>query len=108
MLIAPEIQERVDAVAAAKAGLAQSLAATQATCEHRFVSERPYLHGHFGKLDNPRRICLHCRLIEEGSHWSGGSTWSAVDYTKPILGNVEGRVVTTIDNDAFYKLRITA
>lgn len=108
MLISSEIQSHVDALAAARNSLERTLGAVQATCEHRFVSERPYLYGHFGKLDNPRRICLHCRLIEEGSHWSGGSTWSAVDYTKPILGNLEGRIVTTIDNDAFYKLRVSA
>lgn len=110
MTIAPAIQQRLDILAAAKIELAKTLASIQADCEHRFVSERPYHSGHFGKIANAHRICLRCRFIEEGSHWSGGSSWSRADsaLAKPVLGNVEGRVVLTISNDEFYKLRISA
>ncbi|QPC91436.1 hypothetical protein [Mesorhizobium sp. INR15] len=74
----------------------------QAGCTHEIVAETAYRSSGL----SARRICLHCRLEEEGSHWSGGSTWSRHDYGKSILGNTSERIVTNVDRDQFYALRL--
>lgn len=106
--IATPIAEAVALLAAAKDAVSVALAATQATCEHRIVSEIPYRAGNYFGSRSAHRICNHCRLIEEGSHWSGGRTWSKHDHSESDLGNVDGRIVLPIDNDAFWKMRVSA
>lgn len=106
--ISPSIQESVDRLNAAKGALRQSLEDAQATCDHRIVSEMPYRSGNYFGSTAAHRICNHCRLIEEGSHWSGGSTWSKHDHSKSDLGNVDGRIVVEINNDQFWKMRVSA
>lgn len=101
--MAPLITEAVASLAAAKEALKSALESAQADCEHRIVSE--CAGNHFGSRA-AHRICNHCRLIEEGSHWSGGSVWSRHDHSKSNLGNGAGRIVVTIDNDAFWKMRV--
>lgn len=106
-LIAPSIAEAVALLAAAKEALNAALEKTQADCEHRIVSEMPYRAGNYFGSRAAHRICNRCRLIEEGSHWSGGSTWSKHDHSKSDLGNVDGRIVVAIDNDEFWKMRVS-
>lgn len=107
-MLEPGIAARVASVAAEKAMLAAAILGAQYACEHRFVSETPWKGSDYFAPLNAQRICNHCRLIEEGSHWSGGSTWSRSDYKKPMLGNVEGRIVREIDRETFYRMRISA
>lgn len=96
------IQDAMRDVADAKSRLKSVTLDIQSKCEHRFVSEMPYRSGGLPA----ERICNHCRLIEEGSHWSGGKTWSRHDFGKSELGNVAGRIVQPISSDEFYKMRI--
>lgn len=96
------IQSAIDDVAAAKRILADVILNVQSTCEHRIVSETPYRSGGFAAM----RICNHCLMEEEGSHWSGGTTWSKYDYGKSDLGNVEGRIVLPVDIGTFYSMRV--
>lgn len=100
--IAPEIGAQQAVVAEAKSRLAEIVTDIQARCEHRIVSETPYQSGGFAA----RRICNHCRLEEEGSHWSGGATWSRHDFGPDALGNVDGRIVLPVGRDAFYLMRV--
>lgn len=104
--MAPAIAEAAVSLATAKQALQDALETAQASCEHRIVSEMPYRAGnHFGSRA-AHRICNHCLLIEEGSHWSGGSTWSKHDHSKSDLGNVAGRLVLAITSDEFWKMRV--
>lgn len=105
--IAPVIAEAVAGLASAKEALNAALEKTQSLCEHRIVSEMPYRAGNYFGSRAAHRICNHCRLTEEGSHWSGGSTWSKHDHSKSDLGNVPGRLVLTITNDEFWKMRVS-
>jgi hypothetical protein len=102
------IAEAVASLAAAKQAVQDALATTQENCEHRIVSEMPYRAGNYFGSRAAHRICNHCRLIEEGSHWSGGSTWSKHDHGKSDLGNVEGRIVVAITGDEFWSMRVAA
>lgn len=104
--IAPSIAEAVASVAAAKEALATTINAAQENCEHRIVSEMPYRAGNYFGSRAAHRICNHCRFIEEGSHWSGGTLWSKHDHSQAQLGNVDGRIVVPIDNDTFWKMRV--
>lgn len=99
----PDIEYRLHTIAQEKLLLKDAVALARSECEHRIVSEMPYRSGNLPA----ERICNHCRLIEEGSHWSGGSTWSRHDFGKSELGNVTGRIVQPISSDEFYKMRIT-
>lgn len=105
--LAPAIQDAVESLNRAKTYLTEILAETQAVCEHRIVSELPYRAGNYFGSRAAHRICNHCRLIEEGSHWSGGTTWSKKDFEKTELGNIEGRIILPIDNDEFWKMRVS-
>lgn len=102
-VLAASIAEAIAAVNMAKAGLKIALEEVQFSCEHRFVSEMPYASG--GRP--AERICHHCRVIEEGSHWSGGAVWSRHDHGKAILDNVDGRHVLNVTRDEFHKMRIS-
>jgi hypothetical protein len=104
--LSPSIAEAVASLKVAKEVLNAALKAAQSACEHRIVSEMPYRSGNYFGSRSAHRICNHCRLIEEGSHWSGGSTWSKAGHVVSDLGNVDGRIVQTIDNDAFWKMRV--
>ncbi|MDK4727440.1 hypothetical protein [Rhizobium phaseoli] len=106
--IAPSIAEAVASLAAAQDAVQAALTEAQASCEHRIVSEMPYRAGVHLASRAAHRICNHCRMIEEGSHWSGGATWSKHDHSASDLGNVEGRIVVPIDSDAFWKMRVLA
>lgn len=97
------IQDSLVDLTDAKLALANVAAVVQESCPHGIVAETEYQSPNF----NARRICLHCRLEEEGSHWSGGTTWSYVDHSRPpALGNRADRIVTNVDRDAFYRLRL--
>ena len=100
--LAPAIQNHLDMMAAAKAGLSAAAAKVQESCEHIIVSEMGYRSGGFAA----RRICNHCRLIEEGSHWSGGTTWSRHDYGQSTLGNADFRIVLSVSSEQFYNMRL--
>ncbi|MDO3431155.1 hypothetical protein QWJ46_00510 [Rhizobium sp. CBN3] len=104
--MAATISKAVASLAAAKEALQTALSDARASCEHRIVSEMPYRAGNYFGSRAAHRICNHCRLIEEGSHWSGGSTWSKHDHSASDLGNVKGRIVVPIDNDTFWKMRV--
>lgn len=98
----PEIQRAMDGVINAKHILAEALSEVQSKCAHHIVSEVPWRSGALPS----RRICNHCRLEEEGSHWSGGSTWSRHDFGPSELGNVDGRIVVPVAIDKFYLMRV--
>lgn len=98
----PEIQRAMDDVVNAKHILAEVLSEVQSKCEHHIVSEVPWRSG----AQPARRICNHCRLEEEGSHWSGGSTWMRHDFGPAELGNVDGRLVVSIGENKFYLMRV--
>ena len=101
--LALAIQDHLDMVASAKLGLANTVAQVQETCDHRMVFEKPYESPNW----NATRICAHCRLMEEGSHWSGGNVWSVKDHkTEPVLGNVAGRIVQPISRERLWSLRV--
>lgn len=102
-ILSPEIEGALAVVGDAKRSLAAAVEAAQANCDHRFVSEAPWRSGGLPAM----RICNHCRLIEEGSHWSGGSVWSRRDYGKSDLGNITGRIVTAVSRDEFYDMRVS-
>lgn len=103
MQLAPNIAAAQVAVEVAKLALSKEVAEAQGGCQHQIVSEAPYYSAGLPAW----RICNHCRLQEEGSHWSGGATWSRHDFGNAVLGNVNGRVVVTVDRDAFYKMRVS-
>lgn len=106
--LAPSIAGALIAVEDAKAVLLEALKSVQEECEHRIVSEMPYRSGNYFGSRSAHRICNHCRLIEEGSHWSGGENWSKKDHVQSDLGNVEGRIILAIDNDTFWKMRVSS
>lgn len=101
-VLAPNIQAALDVVEQAKAGLRAAIIDSQAHCEHRIVSEVPWSDSGLPAM----RVCNHCRFTEEGSHWSGGATWSRHDFGKSDLGNVDGRLVQPVKRDQFYRMRI--
>lgn len=102
-ILSTEIEAALAVVGDAKLALGKTVESVQAKCDHRFVSEAPWRSGGLPAM----RICNHCRLIEEGSHWSGGATWSRHDYGKSVLGNVTGRIVATVSRDDFYDMRVS-
>jgi hypothetical protein len=99
--LATNIQEAIDIKNIAVDKLNKVLKEVQSKCNHEIVAEVPW-----DSIGNASRICLHCRLIEIGSDWSGGTTWSEKDFKVAILGNSDNRVITTISRDDFYKLRM--
>ena len=99
------IAEAMKQLAAAEAEAISTLKKVQAKCDHQIVSEMPWRAGNYFGSRAAHRICNHCRLIEEGSHWSGGSVWSRHDYGEADLGNTPGRIVLPIDSDEFWKMR---
>ena len=75
----------------------------QAACLHSQVVEVPWA----GSGLSARRMCARCCIEEEGSHWSGGTTWSRCDYERPVLGNREGRTISILeDRSMFYRMRL--
>lgn len=106
MKIAPAIAAQQAVVTEAKSRLAEIVTDIQARCEHRIVSEAPWKKLEYFPSMNAIRICNHCRLEEEGSHWSGGSTWSRHDYGKSELGNLDGRIVLPVGRDELYAMRV--
>jgi hypothetical protein len=100
--LAPAIQSCVDMVEQARAGLAATVSRVQGSCEHRIVGEAQYESPNM----NTERICLHCRLRERGSHWSGMGHFSREDYGPASLGNEPGRIVNAITRDELHKMSI--
>lgn len=105
--ISCDISEAVECLENAKKTLVDILEQVQSGCEHRIVSEMPYRSGNYFGSRAAHRICNHCRLIEEGSHWSGGATWSKHNHSASDLGNVDGRIVVPIDNERFWRMRVS-
>jgi hypothetical protein len=93
--------KRADAVREEKA----AIALLQAQCEHLRVG---HWDGNFGtSLTFPKRVCLDCALVEEGSWWSyGGEFWSEKNFGKARLDNGPDRVVTHLTFDEFCKERL--
>jgi hypothetical protein len=102
-----DILVAVECLENAKTALGSTLERIQSSCEHRIVSEMPYRSGNYFGSRSAHRICNHCRLIEEGSHWSGGATWSKHDHSASDLGNVDGRIVIPIDSERFWQMRVS-
>jgi len=96
-----KIQSALQAKVMANENLTEMLKSVQANCNHEIVAEVPW-----DTIGSAVRICLHCRIIEEGSHWSGGNTWSEKEYNVAILGNSSNRVITPITRNEFYGLRL--
>lgn len=84
----PRLVEADRAIAKAEAEYEKVLAEVQAACPHAVVIEHPW-----SEYANAKRVCVHCRKLERGSHWSGGSTWSEENYGPSIMGNTATRVV---------------
>ncbi|MER9833459.1 hypothetical protein NKJ28_00580 [Mesorhizobium sp. M0145] len=101
-----KLNRRIAAAMDARVKASRKLSAVaflvQQTCKHEIVGETEYRSPGLAA----QRICLHCRLQEEGSHWSGGSTWSRHDHGKSILGNSVDRIITQIGRDEFYSFRL--
>lgn len=104
--LAPGIAKGIEDVSVAKTALSAAVAAAQSDCEHQIVSEVPWKGSEYFAPLNAMRICNHCRLVEEGSHWSGGSVWSRHDFGRSELGNIEGRIIQPVDRDTFYAMRV--
>lgn len=100
-IIDPVILDALAAVESAKDTVRILVADVQSRCEHRFVSEAPWT-----SIQPARRICNHCRLVEIGTHWSGGATWSKHGPEPSTLGNVEGRIVVPVGQETFWKMEI--
>jgi hypothetical protein len=100
-IIDPVISDALAAVESAKETVRVLVRDTQSRCEHRFVS-----HVEWTTINPARRICNHCRLVERGSLWSGLTHWSKHDHSKPTLGNMEGRTITPVSQNEFWKMEI--
>jgi hypothetical protein len=101
-IVSQLIVETKSKVTEAKLELEQVKLTVQTECLHQIVSEMPYQSG----ITNATRICNHCLLEEEGSHWSSGKVWSVKDHAhKPALGNDDGRLILNITRDEFFVLR---
>lgn len=101
-VLAPEIAAQVRIVEDSKEVLSLIIKDVQSRCEHHIVSEVPWRASYLPAC----RICNYCRVEEEGSHWSGGATWSQHNYEPAALGNMDGRVVIPVKPDDFYKMRV--
>lgn len=104
-LIAGELREPFAAYKIARRDLLEAHTKCIESCQHATVLEAPWQDNMFGSL-KPLRMCAVCRCEEEGSHWSGGSNWSANGFGKAVLGNADHRLVVACDRDAIYKLRL--
>lgn len=99
------IRFAMEDVEIAKRGLATAVRRSQARCRHKVVVEMPFNMAYRGST--PHRICRNCGLEEEGSVWSGGSTWSREDYEDEHLGNEDGRFIIQVNTaDEFYAYRV--
>jgi hypothetical protein len=102
----PAITAAQERISDAKADRDRLVAEVQSSCEHLIVSECAYQSSQYLSPLMPRRICNHCCLEEEGSHWSGGTTWSKADYSGPaVLGNKDGRIVVPVSRETVYRMR---
>lgn len=87
---------------AAEQFLKTTMEEVQAICPHTIVEQNPSS----GSGKN-WRVCLHCRLSEEGSHWSYKHTnWTRADYADPILGNHPERLVIQYQYSEDYWKRL--
>lgn len=106
------IASKLKAFEKAQRALADQILAQQRNCKHEVVWEIPWQSiGIAGGL-KARRMCVHCRYEEEGSHWSGGSTWSrqhkdGMPIFDAVLGNDSTRAFApTISREEFYRNRL--
>lgn len=90
---------------AAEQALVAKIKALQRNCKHEAVWETPWKDLEYAGCLNARRMCCRCRYEEEGSHWSGRSVWSRVDFTESVLGNAKV-VIEIRDRDEFYDKRL--
>jgi Zn ribbon nucleic-acid-binding protein len=99
------IQKATALLHAAKEKLRKVTAAVRADCPHACVAEMSYDLAY----DNsqPRRICVSCGYEEQGSHWSGGQTWSRWNHQTAVLGNARNRSVFSVNlAQEFYEFRV--
>lgn len=97
-----EIERSVANFQAAEKELKETLARERAKCEHAIIAQ----YAPIG-TSTPARICYTCRLIENGTKLSGrsGNGWDIYEG-RSLLGDIDGRVVESIDNQTFRELRI--
>lgn len=96
------IASAVENLREAEAFLKAVMEETQNDCPHSIVEQNPAS----GSGRN-WRVCLHCRLSEEGSHWSYNHTnWSRLDFADPILGNHPDRLVIQYQYSEDYWKRL--
>jgi hypothetical protein len=84
--------------------LIETASAQQQVCKHELCWELPFQSYRHGGCSPARRICVHCRYEEEGSHWSGGSVWSRHDHSTSILA--KSIVVERLALDQFCAKRL--
>lgn len=102
-----KIQEKYDAYLKAKEELVETIEAAQAECSHSQVFHAEYKSQDYGYGIKPRRMCVICRLEEEGSIWSGMNSWSPREYGKGELDNEPHRLVIKVEkHDEIYKMRL--
>jgi len=64
------IRAALDDVKRAKENLLGAIYAVTSACAHDSVGEAPYQYNDHLANSPPKRVCMHCGLVEEG--WSAG------------------------------------
>ena len=103
------IVRKIAAFDKAKQALVDEILKQQRKCKHEVVWEVPWQNLEYGGCLNALRMCVACRYVEEGSHWSGGTVWSrnhkdGKPLFKPVLANK--LFAPQISRDEFYALRL--
>ena len=102
-----DIAHQLDRIAMAKHRLKELVDKVQGECAHEVVTDTPYKSLSYLSPLRAARICNHCRLEEEGTHWSGGSVWSRHEDGPTVLGNSPDRLVLSeASRDKFYAMRV--
>ena len=90
----------------AETQLQEQITETQARCEHvQVLCASGEGLTYFGSLA-PLRMCVACRLEEEGSRWSDHQYWSATHNGPAVLGQDPARLVIRTDRQTLYALRL--
>ena len=104
------IARKVEAFKKAEQVLIDEALKQQRKCKHEVVWEISWQSLSFGGCLNACRMCVVCRYEEEGSHWSGGSTWSRnAEKDKGFYPSVLGGklLAPKISRDQFYANRLS-
>jgi hypothetical protein len=103
------IERKLQSFQKAQKALVDEILKQQRACKHKVVWEIPWKDLEYAGCLNARRMCVACRYEEEGSHWSGGSTWSrnhkdGMPFFEPVLKDVQ--FAPQITRDSFYAKRL--